>query len=94
MERIQSITTYGGPYLTALWWSRPWTFNIYMMELYNSRWSAVQQQLLQQPVNKVASHGLHFNKKEVIVLLLDALSAFDLAVIETDADLCGVGQTN
>ena len=42
MERIQSITTYGGPYLTAPWWQRPYTFDICMRELYNSGWSAVQ----------------------------------------------------
>ena len=67
--------------------------DMYMVELYDSGWSAVQaatqfqgsnssHDLAALCITEAISHGLHVNKEPVYLLLLDAQSAFDLVVIE------------
>ena len=67
--------------------------DMYMVELYDSGWSAVQaatqfqgsnssHDLAALCITEAISHGLHVNKEPVFLLLLDAQSAFDLVVIE------------
>ena len=65
----------------------------YMVELYGAGWMDVQaptqfqgenssHELAALCVTEAISHSLHVNKDPVYVLLLDAMSAFDLVIIE------------
>ena len=65
----------------------------YMVQLYNTGWSAVQaptqfqgdnssHDLAALCVTEAVQHGLHMNKEPVYLLLLDAQSAYDRVVIE------------
>jgi hypothetical protein len=67
--------------------------DIYLVQLYNTGWSAAQaptqfqgdnssHDLAALCVTEAVMHGLHINKEPVYLLLLDAQSAYDRVVIE------------
>ena len=68
----------------------------HLLELYDGGWASMQaspqfqgsnsaHDLAALCITEAISHGLHVNKEPVDLLLFDAMSAFDLAVI----DRCG-----